>query len=137
MTFDVLGIPVAQGRPKFTTRSGYGRAYDPKKSVQGKHDFKMQSLKYRPKELIKEAIQLDIIFYLPRPKSLPKKVIYHTKKPDIDNLVKLCCDSMKGIFFIDDSQIIRLNAKKRYCIEGHPSMTRVIIQVIDKNAVVD
>ena len=40
--------------------------------------------------------------------------ISHTKKPDIDNLIKFVMDSLSGIngFFLDDNQIVSIYAEK-------------------------
>ena len=38
----------------------------------------------------------------------------HTKKPDLDNVVKICLDGMNGIVFKDDSQITSIHATKVY-----------------------
>ena len=40
----------------------------------------------------------------------------HTKKPDIDNLIKFVLDALQGQngFFFDDSQVVRLYAEKIY-----------------------
>ena len=38
----------------------------------------------------------------------------HTKKPDLDNLIKICLDGMNGIIFKDDSQITSIHATKVY-----------------------
>jgi Holliday junction resolvase RusA-like endonuclease len=35
-------------------------------------------------------------------------------KPDLDNYVKNVLDCMQGVFFVDDKQIVRLNAIKVY-----------------------
>ena len=37
-----------------------------------------------------------------------------TKKPDIDNIVKIILDAMNGIAFKDDTQITKLNVEKTY-----------------------
>lgn len=36
------------------------------------------------------------------------------KKPDIDNMVKLAADAMNGIVYVDDAQVCRLVAEKKY-----------------------
>lgn len=41
------------------------------------------------------------------------------KKPDIDNCVKTIYDSLEGIFFFNDSQIVSETFNKKYGIEGH------------------
>ena len=132
--FEIFGIPIAQGRAKFYRRGDYVGAYDPKKSKDAKHDFKSQSLQYKPNKLITEAISLDLIFYLPRPKSLPKKVMKHIKRPDLDNLIKLVKDALTGIFWKDDSQIIMIIAEKKYCPVNETPRTRVEIEEVDNPA---
>lgn len=59
-------------------------------------------------------LQIDTTFYLTRPKSLPKKVVMHTKKPDLDKLVRAVKDALKGIVYVDDSQVCQLQATKDY-----------------------
>jgi Holliday junction resolvase RusA-like endonuclease len=65
-----------------------------------------------------EGVRLTIAFYLPRPKSLPKRKTAHTKKPDIDKLVRGCADALTSIVFRDDSQVCELVAAKHYAAEG-------------------
>ena len=109
----IKGSPIAQGRPRFA-RIGQGvRAYDPGKSREWKAEVKRQAIQSGVK--VQEGpLYMILHFQLPRPKSLPKKVVHHVKKPDIDNLAKACLDGLKGIAFRDDSQIVRLAATKEY-----------------------
>ena len=65
-------------------------------------------------EPIAGGVVLEIEFHLPRPKSLPKRVVHHTKKPDVDKLSRLIGDSLTGIVFHDDSNVVELRAKKVY-----------------------
>jgi len=60
------------------------------------------------------AIGIELQFFLPRPASLPKKVLHHMKKPDLDKLIRACLDSMTGIMFKDDSQVTSIQASKEY-----------------------
>ena len=57
---------------------------------------------------------MELHFYLLRPKSLPKKIEHHVKKPDLDNLMKAIKDALKGVCYRDDSQIISVTATKKY-----------------------
>lgn len=59
-------------------------------------------------------VRLLVVFYLPRPKSLGRRVTHHTKKPDLDKLVRSVLDGLTGVLFNDDSQVVDLQARKRY-----------------------
>lgn len=60
---------------------------------------------------------MRLAFYLARPKSLPKKVVHHIKKPDNENLSKSILDALESIFYRNDSQIIDLRVTKEYTQE--------------------
>jgi Holliday junction resolvase RusA-like endonuclease len=111
--FTVYGSPVAQGRPRFARIGNHVRAYDPGKSKSWKETVKWQAIENRVR-LMEGPLHMILHFRLPRPKSLPKKVLHHTKKPDLDNLVKGVKDGLKGVCYLDDSQVIRLAATKEY-----------------------
>ena len=40
--------------------------------------------------------------------------IYPTIKPDTDNIAKSILDSLNGIAYKDDKQVVKLNVDKRY-----------------------
>lgn len=124
--FTIYGNPVAQGRPRFARIGNNVRAYDPGKSRGWKDDVRLQALQHRPKELIAGAISLHLMFHLPRPKSLPKRVTEHTKKPDAENLSKAVCDALEGLLYHNDSQIVRLTVEKQYAGSNGP-MVRVTL----------
>jgi len=49
-----------------------------------------------------------------------------TKKPDIDNVVKAVCDSINGVVYVDDTQIVDLHATKVY---GEPYVEVLIKEI--------
>lgn len=54
-------------------------------------------------------------FRMLKPKSYPKTLQYHTKRPDLDNLEKSVIDGVQmASFFKDDSQIFQKSSEKRY-----------------------
>lgn len=65
-------------------------------------------------QILDGPVRLTLLFFLPRPKSLPKKVLAHTKAPDTSKLVRSTEDAMSGIVYRDDSQVIELIAAKCY-----------------------
>lgn len=113
-TFILLGNPKAQGRPKFYRRGNFVGAYDPKDSREYKETVAAQLAAQNPIYIGEGAISLECEFTFTRPKSLPKKVVDHLKKPDLDNLVKGIKDAMKGIIWKDDSMVVSLTARKVY-----------------------
>lgn len=66
-----------------------------------------------------QAVAVTCNFYMPKPKSAPKKKkIAMTKRPDIDKLARAILDALTGILFKDDSQVIALYARKFYAEAG-------------------
>ena len=70
-------------------------------------------------ELIDEPVELTVIFYLPRPKSVLDRA-YPAVMPDLDKLVRAVGDSLSGVVYVDDSRIISLTAKKLYADDRGP-----------------
>lgn len=120
INFFIKGIPVPQGRPRFSVikkkRGGqFVNTYDPPKSREWKGEIERQLVDgLWEGEPLEGALHVHLIFFMPRPKSLPKKVKHHIKKPDVDNLAKSILDAMTGICFKDDSQINMLTSSKCY-----------------------
>lgn len=109
----IIGNPVAQGRPKFFRRGSFVGCYDPGKSKTWKEEVKYQAIAKKI-PILEGALEMELYFYLPRPKSLPKKVLHHIKKPDLDNLCKATKDALKGVAYKDDSQVCKLILSKEY-----------------------
>lgn len=121
--FVVYGEPVAKGRPRFSKR---GFAYTPEKTTNYENLVKLSYLdSEREKYLNGEQLRMEVIAYMGISASKSKKIrekmesgeIRPTKKPDCDNLVKICGDSLNGIAFTDDSQIVSLTIDKYYSTE--------------------
>jgi len=64
------------------------------------------------------AIWIQIIFYLPRPKTLPKRIFWPTKKPDLDKLERAIFDALKDVIWTDDSQVVDSHPRKFYTNES-------------------
>lgn len=131
--FTVYGEPVAQGRPRFTTRGGKTRAYDPGKSSDYKDYVSLAATQHAPETLLEGPLYLEVNVFRPIPKSFSKKkaaeaengLVLPVTKPDIDNYAKGIKDALKGILWVDDSQVTDTLLKKRYS-----SKPRIEIKVV-------
>ena len=72
----------------------------------------------------KIAVVVEAIFFFAKPKSVPKKVLSKTTKPDVDKLARATLDAVTGIVFEDDSQVTDLITRKRF---GMPERMNVHI----------
>lgn len=122
------GVPVAKGRPRL---GRYG-TYTPKKTQEYEEYVKMCWVaKYGSIQPSEQPLEMNIVFYMPIPKSYSKKQraeilngrLKPTKKPDIDNLIKSVLDALNGLAYADDSQIIKVTAVKRYAETGSMELT--------------
>jgi crossover junction endodeoxyribonuclease RusA len=73
-------------------------------------------------------VSVDVTFALVRPPSLAKKVVWHTKKPDLDKLLRAVCDALTGTLLVDDNQVVRVSAFK--CYAALPSGPGATIRVL-------
>ena len=121
--FTVPGDPVALKRHRTFRRGVFSGTYDPSKG--DKADFLAKALENRPTAPLDEPLAVALVFYFGRPKAhyrtgKNKHLLrddaphWHTRTPDADNLAKLVCDSLNGIFWRDDSCICDLTIKKCY-----------------------
>lgn len=73
-------------------------------------------------------IVMVVTFRLPRPQSLAKKHVHHTKKPDIDKLIRSTNDALTGLLYTDDAQIVDLHTRKRYVAIGAAPSAHITVE---------
>jgi Holliday junction resolvase RusA-like endonuclease len=78
----------------------------------------LQALPPAERALLADGVRLTVAFYLPRPKTLPKRVTAHTKAPDCSKLVRSLEDALTAVVYRDDAQVCDLIAMKRYAPPG-------------------
>lgn len=66
--------------------------------------------------LVTDAVEVDMAFYLPRPKTVSRKLPH--KRPDLDKLIRTVLDAITGILFADDGQVVHITAGKYYADKG-------------------
>ena len=119
MRLVIPGNPVAQGRPRATRQ---GRVYDPETSRNYKAYVRLLASQ---KNLVARmsgplSVKITAVFEIPKSKTKKFKAAalalkeLPTKKPDADNVAKIVCDSVNGILWDDDCQIVELSVKKIY-----------------------
>lgn len=120
--FVVPGEPCAKGRPRFTRT---GRTYTPEKTVNYENLVRLEyQSQCRDAEFWEKGVPLGskVEAYFQIPSSISKKnkvlmllhKIFPTKKPDVDNISKICLDALNGIAYYDDAQIVDHRISKRY-----------------------
>ena len=119
--FEVPGKVIGKGRPRLNSYTGV--VYTPTRTKDYESLVEQYFLlKYPRFKALEGRIKVNIIAYFSIPKATKKSDINEmldnnispTKKPDIDNIVKIILDAMNGIAFKDDTQITKLNVEKTY-----------------------
>lgn len=134
IAFTIPGDPVAKGRAKFARRGNFVTTYTPEKTARYENLVKLaagQAMASASSGLIEGAVSLTVraFFSIPQSWSLKKQraaaldEVMHTKRPDLDNVVKAVKDGSNKVVWKDDSQVVDLHASKRY---GNP---RVEVEV--------
>lgn len=121
--FTIYGNPKSQKRHRFARRGSYIAAIDDSKD--DKANFLAQIMQHRPEQPWDKSVAVELTFVLPHPKGhfrtgkhageLRPDIPYMcARKPDIDNYIKLVLDALNGVFFLDDAQVVKIEAQKRY-----------------------
>ena len=120
----IEGEPKAQPRPRAFSRKTataiITRMYDPGTS-DGWKGCVMRALKDYANREIAGAVRIDLSFFMPRPKYMltkkfPDHELWHTKKPDRDNLEKAVLDALKAIKVLADDCIVSDGRLRKYIV---------------------
>jgi Holliday junction resolvase RusA-like endonuclease len=123
LSFVIPGEPQGKGRPRFTARNGFPRAITPEKTASYESLIKaMYWQEYGNLKLETGPVSMVIRAYYGIPPSASKRrkaamiagEIRPCKKPDVDNVVKVVADSLNGVAYRDDTQIVWLHCEKWY-----------------------
>jgi Holliday junction resolvase RusA-like endonuclease len=72
-------------------------------------------------------VRVEVDFYIAKGDSVPKKRLYPSVKPDADKLLRAVLDSLTGVGFHDDGQVVEIVGKKHY---GSPERVEVTVSII-------
>lgn len=141
--FVVMGEPQGKGRPRFVSRynpatgKSFGKAHTPEKTILYenliKTEYALQTDNFRFSD--DAMLDMRILAYYSIPKSASKKKrvmmlsgeIRPTKKPDMDNVIKVVADSLNQVAYRDDTQIVDSQCRKFYSEE--PRVEIIIRQI--------
>lgn len=106
------GIPAAQGSKRHV---GGGRMIESSRAVGPWREAVRAETQRAVAGPFDGPLQVQLHFWLPRPKSLAKTVIHPAKRPDIDKLARAVLDGLTaGGAWKDDAQVVQLAARKDY-----------------------
>ena len=134
--FTIYGEPVPKGRPRFSTRAKFPVAYTPEKTKNYESEVAMMAkAAMGASEPLEGALEAFIYVTFAVPASYSKKRTEaclsgqekHTKKPDLDNVVKSVIDGMDKIVFENDSQFTSIHATKVY---GEVAKVEVLVKQV-------
>lgn len=135
----IYGEPQGKGRPRFSTVCGHAKIRTPDQTViyenLVKTEYRNQSGVRFPDDAM---LDVRVMAYYTIPKSISKKkrqaMLDHkvrpTKKPDFDNIGKVICDSLNGIAYRDDAQIVDAQVRKFY--SDTPRVVVIITDISDE-----
>lgn len=131
MKIVIDGKPMGKQRPRFNGKTG--SVHTPSKTVNYENWVKLCYQQQCKGEKLTGKIAASIMAYYPIPKNTSKiKKNYMllgierpTKKPDVDNIAKVILDSLNGLAYKDDKQIIFCSISKWY---GENPKVEVILE---------
>lgn len=124
---EIPGPPMAQGRPRFSTRSGKPVAYEKAESKSSKAHIQVIAKSQLPEdfERMTGAIAVRIVAKFACPKSkhrkrTPLQAQWKSNGPDVDNIAKHYMDALfaSGMLADDDRQISSLQVLKVQVAQG-------------------
>lgn len=128
MMFTIIGRPQPKQRPRFSK----GHTYTPKKTVDYEKYVRECYITSGGKTLLGALkCRIEVFYSLPKSKLKLGYDIPCMKRPDIDNIIKIIFDSLNGVAYDDDSQIVELIATKKY---GEVDMVVVGLEKINETS---
>ena len=124
--FTIHGEPRGKGRPRVVRRGKYIMTYTPQETVVYENlvrfEYQRQCGNFRFDDDDQLCISVVAFYAIPKSASKAKRAamlkgeIRPTKKPDVDNVLKVIADSLNQIAYRDDAQIVRAIINKRYAL---------------------
>ena len=131
ITITIPGEMRGKGRPRFSGRGGFVRAYTDHKTASAETWVRACAIEQAGMQPLDGPVALGITIAVEIPASWPKKrradalagAVFPTSKPDLDNCLKLIADALNGITWRDDKQIVRVECRKHYAERAQTVLT--------------
>lgn len=139
-----LNIPIephGKGRPKFTTRGGFGRAYTPKETAEWEKQVAGALRKAWDGGMVDGPVKVVVVAIKARPAYLEKPKVadgylLRTQKPDSDNVLKSVLDALQQSGVIaDDKQVVEVQAFSLYTFKGRAGCVIVEVSLVEREDV--
>lgn len=131
--FTIPGEPQGKGRPRFSRQGNNVVTHTPDQTLVYENLVRTMYMKYARNYRFPDDVPLDVrvYAYYTIPKSISKKKhqemldkkIRPMKKPDFDNIGKVICDSLNGVAYRDDAQVVDAQVRKFYSDEPRVVVT--------------
>lgn len=117
--------PIACPRPRVTRQ---GSTYYP---MRYKIWIKEMRERLQDMPIPEGSLHIDLLFIVKRPKMMrtPIERVLHSKRPDLDNMVKAVLDALP---IEDDARIVSLSAKKYYAAAGEEPQIELHVMSCDE-----
>lgn len=153
LSFTIPGPP--QGKQRH--RTGKGHAYTPAKTKAYQSIVRACFCRDNPQftrgpvkrpELHTGPVRLECVAYYPRPKShygtgrnagklKDTAPYYPLLKPDYDNIEKVIADSLNGLAYLDDKQVIDSHCLKLYQIPNCEPCVMVTVRLMEQQTMAE
>ena len=130
ISFTIDGKPRGKGRLRFTKS---GNTYTPKETSEYEALVAMAYKSKSKGEYFDKGVPLRmaIAAYYGIPKKAGKREsgqmvsgeIRPRKKPDLDNVIKIIMDALNGVAYLDDAQVVSVQAHKFYSLHPRVEVT--------------
>lgn len=142
VSFTVRGTPMPKGSTTRMPGGGTipaGTAASRQRMVQWREDIRHEAQKAMDGvPPFTGALRLFVDFTLMPPRTTIRKTQWgwlpHTRKPDVDKLLRAVCDALTGVVWLDDSQACVVAVNKHYGWDGITGAVITVDPITDADA---
>lgn len=137
MEFVLPMAPHAKQRPRARVVRGRPHIYTPQETIDWEADAHMAAIDALGGTKMTEAeVSLSAVFVCPRPQRLMRKRdpdgLIPGGRGDVSNFVKSLEDALNGVCWVDDSQVVRVEAEKFYAEKNGKPRIHVRVEEVSK-----